>query len=260
VFRFIVPLTLALALSAQDQPPRATGAGINFFNLDREIALGAQLAEATRRNTKALDNAAVQQYAARLGGRLSSQAGGPNFTYTFTVVADRVGGRTHEPLALPGGPIFIPADLIVEARSEAELAGMLAHAIGHVADRHYTRRMTREDLMQIGAVAAAKANPQPNVTRQVSAINSQADTQLRRTFELQADRLAVQAMAKAGYDPAALIGYIRRTQPVNDDVASSPMPPVELRLSAIEAVIATLPARAYTSSGEFEAIQREVRK
>jgi predicted Zn-dependent protease len=251
MFRFVIPLTLALALSAQDQPLRPTGSGVNFFSLDNEIAMGAQLADAVRRDTKPLDNSAVQQYVTRLGQRLAAQAGGPNFTYTFTVVvalpASASGDPAREPLALPGGPIFIPADLILGARGEGEFAGMLAHAIAHVAGRHYTRQMTRQNLAQIGAIAMAGAAIQQS--SQTAA--SQGDLQFRRTLDAQADRLAVQIMAKAGYDPAALVACISRMQLGTD---------AEQRISAVEDAIATLPARTYTtSSGDFDAIQRAVK-
>jgi predicted Zn-dependent protease len=244
-FRFLIPLALALALSAQDQPARPTGTGINFFNPDTEIAMGAQLAKAVLRDTNAFDSAPVQRYAARLGGQLAAQAGGPNFPYSFTVVASKMGGPTHEPIALPGGPIFISADLILAAQNEAEFAGMLAHAVAHVAGRHYARQMTRENLMQIGAIAASMSTNGP-----------------AGMAESQADSLAVRTMSKAGYDPAALAAYIRRLQPAHATGTPkifSPIPAVEERVQAIEKAIANLPAQTYTSGGDFQAIQDTVR-
>jgi predicted Zn-dependent protease len=64
-------------------------------------------------------------------------------TYTLTVVANNLGRSTNEPLGLPGGHIFIPANLFLASRNEAEFAGMLAHAVAHVAARHGTRLATR---------------------------------------------------------------------------------------------------------------------
>src|ERR1700730_16348072 len=100
-FRLLIPLTLALAVFAQEHPARAPGAGINFYSLDREIALGSQLAEAVRRESKTLDSDLAQDYVARLGRQLALQTPGPNFHYTFTVIADLPGGisddPTHEP-------------------------------------------------------------------------------------------------------------------------------------------------------------------
>src|ERR1700683_385393 len=135
--RYLIPLSFALALGAQNPNAPAPGAGINFFSLDKEIALGQQLAGNVRRENTALADQAVQDYVVRLGNQLAAQAGGPDFPYSFTVLADRVNPQpnpTEEPTALPGGPIFVPVRLILQAQSEAELAGMLAHAIEHVAE------------------------------------------------------------------------------------------------------------------------------
>lgn len=158
--RLLIPLTLALVVFAQGQPARTPGAGINFYSLDREIALGAQLAADVRRESKPLDSDLVHDYVARLGRQLAAQTPGAGFLYSFTAIQDLPAGiaddPTHEAMALPGGAIFIPASLILEAQNTAELAGMLAHAIAHVADRDCTRLETRAGLMQIGASAASQ--------------------------------------------------------------------------------------------------------
>ena len=196
-FRLLIPLTLALAVLAQEHPAKALGAGVNFYSLDREIAMGTQMAEAVRRESKTVDGDLAQDYVARLGRQLALQTAGPNFQYTVTVIADLPGGMwddpTHEALALPGGPIFIPASLILQAQNTAELAGMLAHAIAHVADRDCTRLATRTELMQIGDVSPSQAGgcwAGQGYAAGVCEI-------LQQAFERQADYVAVQTMGKA---------------------------------------------------------------
>ncbi|MGA3237562.1 MAG: M48 family metalloprotease [Bryobacteraceae bacterium] len=264
-FQLFIPLTLALAVFAQDQPAHTPGAGINFYSLDREIALGADVAEAVRRETKALDSDLARDYVARLGRQLALETPGPKFPYTFTVLANLPASMsdnpTHEPMALPGGPIFIPASLILEAQDTSELAGMLAHAIAHVADRDCTRSKTRADLMQLGAVADVQS---PGCWVGQGAVPL-GYLSFQQAFERQADYLAVQIMAKAGYDPLAMAAYIRRAQqaPGRQTAISrgfSPWPAAEERIQQIDKEIRKLsPDRRYSVGEDIQPIQLEVR-
>jgi predicted Zn-dependent protease len=265
-FRLLVPLMLALAIFGQAQTQPKPGSGINFCSLDREIAMGAQLADAVRRDNKVLDSNLVQDYVACLGRQLALQVPGPNFPYTFTVVAvvpgNFWGNPTHEPLALPGGPIFIPASLILEAQDTAELAGMLAHAIAHVANRDCTRRKTRGDLMQMSAIDASLSGG--CWVGLVPAVPL-GYLKFQQAFESQADYLAVQTMAKAGFDPAAFVAYIQRAQQIAKPGAASqmfsPWPRVKERVEAMEKEIRTLtPGRSYSAGEDLQPIQDIVRK
>ncbi len=260
-FRFLIPPALALASLAQDKPAHTPGAGINFYSLDREIALGAGLAEDVRRESKVIESDLVQDYVARLGRQLTQQTAGPKFLYAFTVVADLPGSGytlTHEPMALPGGPIFIPAGLILEAQNTAELAAMMAHAIAHVADRDCTRSKTRADLMQIDATAASQSGCWAGQAQTVPL----EYLAFQRAFESQADYLAAQTMAKAGYDPAALAAYIRRVQQASKQrsQAFSPWPTVEERVKHIEKEIGKMPPdQRYLAGEDIEPIQLAIR-
>lgn len=230
--RFCVVLLVCAALNAQE---RVNSRGINSYSKEKEIALGAQRAAETRQRTMPLASTVAGDYVSRTGARLVAQIEDTGFPYNFTVVVDDV-----SQMALPGGPIFVPARLFSDTRSEAEFAGVLARAIAQVANRHGTRRATREEI--IGA---------PPTSLGLLAH--------RRSLELEADRLAVWMMAAAGYDPNALVEYIARTQPGGSEVFS-PLPAREKRLAAMRELIATLPARAYTAGEEFPAIQAEVRR
>ena len=85
-------------------------------------------------------------YLDELGQRLAAHAPATGFSYTFELVDD---DQTwiHEAAAFPGGPVFVPASLILAAANEDELAGMLAHAIAHIATRQETRQMTRGQIV-----------------------------------------------------------------------------------------------------------------
>ena len=212
LMRFCALLLACVALNAQDQP---IGRGVNFYSKEKEAALGAQLAGEVRQKITAIDSAAVQDYVARLGARLIAQIPDTGFTFTFTVAAGGMDGGIHEPLALPGGYIFVPASLFLAARNEAEFAGMLAHSIAHVAARHGTRQATRGEVVNIASVPLVYMGGWTGYALQQSAAAAIPLGFLRfqRALELEADRLAIGMMAGAGCDPHALVRYIGRVNP-----------------------------------------------
>ena len=164
------------------------------------------------------------------------------------MVQENGDGPTLEPVAFPGGPIFISAELIAAARNEAEFASMLAHAMAHVAERHWTKNATRFDIMQTGVPP-----PPPGAAAPVPL----GMIQFQRQFERQADYIAVNAMASAGYDPQGLASYLERMQPLRRAVAGAfdLLPPREERVKAIRGAIAKLPARTYQAGDEFASVQ-----
>ena len=142
----------------------------------------------------------------RIGSKLAAVLPDSGITYTFTLVEDNLGRSTNEPLALPGGHIFIPASLFLASRNEAEFAGMLAHAIAHVAARHGTRLATRAQV--------ANLVPESVMYLNLGSLE-RADERLRdlqHSFEIEADRMTVAMMAGAGYEPEAFANYIARQQ------------------------------------------------
>jgi predicted Zn-dependent protease len=245
--RFIILVVFAsLFASAQER-----GSGVNFYSKEKESALGTQLAAQVRRQSSLIESATVSQYLERVGRRLAAMAPDTGITYTFTVIQNNIGGSTHEPLALPGGFIFIPADLLLAARSEAELAGMLAHAIAHVAARHGTRQATRAQITE--------QTPMPTIflsspTAGDGNLFPRGLLSLQRIFETEADRLAVAITAKAGYDPEALASYIARLQDDSMGKLSSALPTRDERAAAIRTAIQQLP------QNDFPNIQDELHK
>jgi len=238
---------------------------VNFYSLEKEAALGAQLAADVTRTTQTVDSQAARDYLNRLGQRLASQLPEPAFTYTFAVVANGPAGATHEPLSLPGGYIFVPAGLFLDAQNEAEFAGMIAHAMAHAAARHYTRQATRTEmvntatapLIRTGGWAGDAVKPGQSSAIPLGLLRFQ------RLSEFEADRLAVSAMAEAGFDPAALASYISRVQPPEDIAqprAFSSLPARDQRLAALQEAIQKLPAKTYPASEVFQTIQDEVRR
>ncbi len=205
--RSLVIVLAAVALGAQE---RHLGQGVNFYSKAKEDALGKVLAEDLSRQTTKLDNPEVQAYVERVGRQLAAHLPDTSWTFSFTVIADDRGGPTHEPFSLPGGYIFVPAGLILGAHDEAEFAGMIAHAMIHVAARHGTRQATRGEIANLATIPLIFMGGwagDPNGT-----LVPVGFRRFQRANEIEADRVAVPTMAAAGYDPGALLRYISRVQ------------------------------------------------
>jgi len=204
----------AKAKNQKDDPDaignRDVGNGINFYGLDTEIAMGKQLAQAVERDAKVVDDPIVAEYVNRIGQNLvrNSDAKVP---FTIKVL------DTEEinAFALPGGFFFVNSGLILKADTEAELAGVMAHEIAHVACRHGTRQATRGNLMQIGAIAASIAlgGWTGYAIRQGAGLAiPMGYLAFSRSFEAEADHYGLQYMYKAGYDPVAFVDFFEKIE------------------------------------------------
>src|ERR1700692_2598914 len=126
---------------------RDVGKGVNFYSLEKEIALGKQLASEVERQAKIINDPVVAEYVNRVGQNLvrNSDAKVP-----FTIKV--IDSEEVNAFALPGGFFFVNSGLILKADSEAELAGVMSHEIAHVAARHGTRQATRGEIAQVGMI------------------------------------------------------------------------------------------------------------
>jgi predicted Zn-dependent protease len=171
-----------------------------------EQALGAAVAKQIRERTEPLENPSLQRHISDLGASLRNE---PSQRLTFEIIKDPWGGATHEPVAIPGGYIFVPEALLQATHSEAELAGMLAHAISHLNQRQkIVAPDARIPMIYFGAWNAANILPK-------------ALRQELRSDELSADNAAVRILHAAGYDPAALWNYLARILPRNSSRLST---------------------------------------
>lgn len=256
-----ISVLAGLPLLAQNQP--TAGNGINVYSLEKEAALGKQLAAEVRQRTTPIQNPAVQDYVDRLGQRLAAYTD-TKVPFTFSVIAEDPCFTVHEPAALPGGYVFVPTALFLAAQDEAEFAGMLAHAMAHIAARHGTRMATRSQisgtatipLVFVGGWAGSCTG---GATIPVGYLKFQ------RGFEQEADALALQTMARAGFDPNALVRYIERVQPppsTTRPVVFSTIPPRDQRIAAMTSTVEGLSVTNYPApaGGEFAAAQEAVRR
>lgn len=198
---------------------------------DRQAALGEHLASEFRRAT--VPFATVEPYVRTVAKQLTPAGR----HWEFDVIADDAGGRTFEPVVFPGY-VFVPVKLLLMTGSEAELAGMLAHAAAHLLEPPAKVMVSsRDDTAPSGFVAEARAR------------------------ELETDRQAVRLLAAAGYNPQALMDYLRRVQPP-DSPKNSRLPPLAERITAMEAETAGIPPRAEwnESAKRFADAQEEARR
>jgi predicted Zn-dependent protease len=225
---------------------------------NKDTALGAQLAKNIRERTTAIENPSVQEYVERVGQKLAAEIPDAGFKYTFALIADDLGGETHEPVSLPGGYIFVSGALIRSAASEAEFAGMLAHAMVHptLAPIQLAGSATIPLVFMGGWNGWGAAEPRALLPVRLS--------KTQREYELRADTLAVPIMAAAGYDPEALASYIARVPEKQFRGARSQqfatLPDRDTRVAAIQQAIQKLPGRSYTTiePEEFESIQGQL--
>jgi len=257
--RFLILVCLSAASAQQREP----GKGINFYSLEKEMALGRHLAAEFQRDTKSLKSPAALAYIDAIGQRLAAQIGGPPFPYTFALVADDP-TVVHDVAAFPGGFLFVPASLLLAVQDQDELAGVLAHAIAHVASRHGARQATTAELVHITLPVIYMGGWTGYAIHQAQSLAIPIGLlQIWRKFELDADRLAASKMAAAGYDPEALARYIDREQATYDELSQeifSSLPRRTQRLQAIHAVIAELPAQVYAPHEGLDKIQEEVQR
>jgi beta-barrel assembly-enhancing protease len=181
----------------------------------QEVALGLQAAPQMARKFGGSDrDAAAQALVDEVGGKLvmSGPARESAYRFEFTLLAD---DKTVNAFALPGGPVFITRALFARLSTEAELAGVLGHEVGHVLGRHAAERLAKSQLGQqiVGAVGVATSDEHGRggglAQLATQAVVQMTQMRYGREDELQSDALGVRFMADAGYDPRALIQVMK---------------------------------------------------
>ena len=185
----------------------------NKYSVSDDVQLGRRAAQEVEQQYPLMNDGQVQSYVERVGRRLAnaipSQFQHSEFQYTFRVV----NARDINAFALPGGPMFVNRGMIEAAKSEGEMAGVMAHEISHVALRHGTAQATKGQkyglLAGIAGIAGTVLTGNQGVGQLAQAPFAVYVLKFSREYETEADVLGAQIMARAGYDPRDLANMFR---------------------------------------------------
>ena len=203
----VVALALAAALANCATNP-VTG-NPNFVTVSeaQEVAIGRGEDPKVRQHYGVYDNAALQQYVSEVGRRLARASHRPELEYQFLVVDS----AEVNAFALPGGYVYITRGLMAYLGSEAELAAVLGHELGHVTARHSVQQLSAATATSVGAAVLQIFVPQARGVIGDSVVNLLGNALLSgygREHELEADRLGAEYLARTGYDPQAMVGVV----------------------------------------------------
>jgi len=257
---------------------RNTGKGINIYSMEKERALGQSMADAIAVQTKFITDPKIVDYVSRLAQKIIVNS---DAQVAFTIrVIDSPDVKTY---ALPGGFLYVDMGLLGAVDNEAELVGLMAHEIAHVAARHGTRYATRKYAWNMLAMPIVYMTGPASIGAQQ--IGPLAMRKFAREAELEADLLGMEYQFAAGYDPQAFVDALERLNswqiqkdkqnlqnagkggffshlPLKHQIVQSYAyyPPIEERIERLQKEISTmLPCHdAYvTDTSEFEELRSE---
>src|SRR5437763_632718 len=227
---FVVLLLSAAGISDAQTKIKS---GFNLFSPQDDVQIGQQSAAQAEQQLPIVNDAQTNAYINRLGERLAANAGGPQFQYRFRVV----NSSDINAFALPGGFVYVNRGVIDQARTEGELAGVLAHEISHVALRHGTHQASKAYLAQAGISIPGRllgGRVGENAGQIINAVGgiglNAVFLKYSRDLETQADIRGAQIMAASGYDPGDLVAFFQTLERVDPSkktnwMSDHPAPP-----------------------------------
>ncbi|MBV9624536.1 MAG: M48 family metalloprotease [Acidobacteria bacterium] len=233
----------------------------NWYGLEKQIAMGKQISQQVETQSKVIQDPVISEYINRLGQNLVRNSDS-QVPFTIKVIdSDDINA-----FALPGGFFYVNSGLILAADEEAELAGVMAHEIGHVAACHAARENTRANLMQMMTIPLIFMGGPIGYAAYEGAGLAVPLTFLKfsRGFEAEADYLGLEYMYRAGYDPQAFISFFEKVQAqekkkpgtISKAFATHPQTPDRIERSQQE-IAKILPAKQeYTvTTSEFDTVK-----
>jgi predicted Zn-dependent protease len=220
------------------------------ISIEQERALGADMAEQIAAQLPLVRDSAAISFVQALGGRLAARADASGRQYHFVLVDSRVANA----FAVPGGFIFINRGIVERASNASELAGVLAHEIGHIVARHSVDALRRERSANtlLGLVyLLLQRQPSDGEQLAVQVLGGAWMAQHSREDEREADRLALRVLTRSGIDPRGLPAFFATL--LAEEQAESPLvlhwfsthPLTRERVAAADTLIGTLPDDAF---------------
>ena len=234
----------------------------NLMSLQDEWALGRKLAEDIARQLPLSQDPAVVGYINEVGQRIVRQTEMAQMPWTFHVVND----PAINAFAIPGGHVYVNTGLITAADNVSELAGVMAHEISHGVARHSTEQLSKAYGLEILATLVLGQNPAAYQTILAQIIGGGALARFSRSAEEEADKLGVQSMYRAGYNPRGMASMfeelLSREKRSPNSVARffSTHPLTADRIRKVTAEAEKLPARGdlITDDPEYQALRRKL--
>ena len=255
--------TLALVTPGRIESQTQIKAGNNSYKPAQDVQLGQEAAAQVRKELPLLKDERVDAWVDKVGKRLVTaippEFTHPEFRYTFEVVNQ----KEINAFALPGGPMFLNRGMIEAAKAEAEVAGVMAHELSHVALRHGTAQATKAQKFQIGAIlgqiaGAAVGGTLGGIIGQGSQIGlGTYFLKFGRAAESEADLLGAQMLARAGYDPRQMANMFKTIEAEGGNQGPeflSDHPNPGNRYNAINKEADSLTVQGNYSTGEFNTV------
>jgi predicted Zn-dependent protease len=217
----VAALVLPLLLAGCATNPVTGNPNFVTMSESQEVQIGRSEDPKVRQEYGAYDSAALQQYVNEVGQKLARHSHRPNLEYHFLVVDS----PEVNAFALPGGYVYITRGILAYLNSEAELAAVLGHEIGHVTARHSVQQISAATAAQVGASLLQIFVPQTSGGLGDTAVNLLGNALLSgygREHELEADRLGSEYLARTGYDPQAMVrvvGVLKNQEVFDAEVA-----------------------------------------
>jgi predicted Zn-dependent protease len=241
-----------------------TSLQFSLVSVEQEIAIGRQAQTEVRKQVPEL-GADVRAYVGGIGRELVRHADGPKYPYTFSVA----NYREINAFALPGGPVWINRGAIDAARNESQLAGVLAHEVAHIAQRHAADQLTKTVLANfgLGLLGALLGNSGGANATQVAARLAAGGAFLKfsRDDEREADRVGAELMHRAGWDARGMLEFMQglesqaRRNPNAVEAFFSTHPSPENRVGLLREITPRLQG-GRRDSGDFRVVKARLRR
>jgi len=241
-----------------------TVGAIQLVSVADEITIGKQAQLKVRKETPQVKDPAAQAYVTRIGRRLAAHAAAEQYPFSFSIA----NYREVNAFALPGGPVWVNRGAIQAAGTESELAGVLAHEIAHISQRHAAQQLSNAMVTTLGLnlLNALLGNAGGAAAANIAAryVASGAFLKFSRDDEQEADRVGVRIMTRAGWDPHGMIELMEsireqeKRDPSSVEIFFSNHPSPKDRLALLAHVV---PSRrsGTRDSAEFQAIRAKLR-